>query len=131
MRRYNMADMIFTNNSGNYCFPCNSSITYRAESLYLQKNEKYDVVRTNTIVELEGVSYPYQILFRNENKLYLLSEEEYEKWFRFPIKTHNQIKIFDTEIECNEFLKTLDVECLKDVRFTDNQILVVYIVKGE
>lgn len=82
-----MADMIFTNDSGNYRFPCNSSITYRAESLYLQKNEIYEVVRTNTIIKLEGASYPYQIVFRNENRLYLLLEAEYERYFRFPIKT--------------------------------------------
>lgn len=128
-----MADMIFTNDSGNYCFPCRNypSIFYSAGSLYLRKDEVYDVIRTD--VRLDCTDYPYQIRIENENgfKLYLLLEEEFNKYFRFPIKAHNQIKFFNTEIECNEFLKTLDVECLKDVRFTNNQILVVYIVKGE
>lgn len=125
--------MVFTNDSGKYCFPCRNygSINYCDGSLYLQKDEVYNVVRTRTMVRLECTDYPYQIMIEKEKKLYLLSEDDFNKYFRFPIKAHNQIRIFSTENDCNEFLRTLDVECLKDVRFADNQILVTYIVKGE
>ena len=125
-----MAYMIFTNDDGNYCFPSRnySSITYQTGNLYLRKDEVYNVVHTEPIVRLGCTDYPYQIMIENENKLYLLSKTQFDRYFKFPTKAYNQIKIFNTEIECNEFLRTLDVECLKDVRYTDNQILIVYTI---
>lgn len=63
-------------------------------------------------------------------RYFLLDDKTFEEYFRLPVKNHWQVKIC-TENECNEFLKELDVDCLKDIKMTDNCLMVIYKVKGE
>lgn len=63
---------------------------------------------------------------------FLLTDEEFKKYFRLPIKDHYQIKVFSTTYECNKFLENLELDYLKDVRVTDNNLYTVtYLVKGD
>ena len=61
---------------------------------------------------------------------FLLDDDIFERHFRLPTKDHWQVKLC-TEPECNEFLKTIGVDCLKDIKMTDNLLMVIYKVKGE
>ena len=66
------------------------------------------------------------------NKRHLLiTEDMINEYFRLPRKNYWEIKLFTNEKECNDFLKGLETDCLKDVKFTENQIMITYLVKGD
>lgn len=98
----------------------------------------YYFLEENTAYEIEEISspvgnYKYEIIkkYEFETLHFLMTETTFNEYFRLPIKSHLQIKLLDNENECNEFLEGLEPDCLKDIKFTENQIMVVYLIKGD
>lgn len=99
-------------------------------SFELYKGQSYEVDEING---LEFFKYKLDIYVPHHDEYhFLLTDEEFKKYFRLPIKDHYQIKVFSTTYECNKFLENLELDYLKDVRVTDNNLYTVtYLVKGD
>lgn len=103
----------------------------------LEENEVYQIVEIHPPIKDYKKTYKYELLMDGDvsncyNKRHLLiTEDMINECFRLPRKNHWEIKLFTNENECNDFLKGLESDCLKDVKFTENQIMVIYLVKGD
>lgn len=99
----------------------------------LKENKIYQIVERDRPMK----NYKYEILMDGDssncyNKRHLLiTEDMINEYFRLPRKNYWEIKLFTNEKECNDFLKGLETDCLKDVKFTENQIMITYLVKGD
>ena len=67
-------------------------------------------------------------LIVDERKFYL-TDQEVSSFFKKVIEPYYQIEIFDTKNEVNLFLLKIG-DNLKDVKFTENKILVIYKTNG-
>ena len=109
---------------------------YLRSRLDLRKDEVYEI-KPCTIKWYDKI-FSYVLYKEGDTSNYyntrkfLLDDDIFERHFRLPIKDYWQVKLFNNEYECNEFLKTLaNDSCLKDVEYNDNRLLVIYKVKGE
>ena len=126
--------MVFKKATAKYRFEyidmSNNMIFYGFE---LKENKIYQIVKRDQPIN----NYKYELLIDCDisncyNKRHLLmTEEMFNEYFRLPRKNHWEIKLFTNENECNDFLKGLETDCLKDVKFIENQIMVIYLMKGD
>ena len=99
----------------------------------LKENEIYQIVEAHSHIK----NYKYELLMDGDSsncyntRHLLITEDMVNEYFRPPRKNHWEIKLFTNEEECNDFLKGLETDCLKDVKFTENKIMVIYFIKGE
>ena len=102
----------------------------------LDCNQLVQIEHCKNKIVWEEQEYSYVLCMDGNNancyntRRFLLDDKAFEEYFRLPVKDHWQVKIC-TENECNEFLKELDTDCLKDIKMTDNCLMVIYKVKGE
>lgn len=75
--------------------------------------------------------YSY-ILVKAIDDKFIIDSETFEAYFRPAIKSFWQINICYDKAECNEFLESLDIDCLKDIKeISHDRFMVIYKIKGD
>lgn len=124
--------MVFIQPTGNYQLHEYRHNMITLSSHILNKDKIYNVVETTKYKD-----FNYELLIDGDTANcynpyhFPLTDGQFEKYFRNPTVDHYQIKMFTTEHDCNKFLNTLKRDYLKDVKFTENQFMVIYLVEGE
>lgn len=63
---------------------------------------------------------------------FIIDSETFDAYFRPAIKSFWQIDICYDKAECNELLKSLDTDCLKDIKeISHDRFMVIYKIKGD
>ena len=75
--------------------------------------------------------YSY-ILIKKTNDKFIIDSETLEANFRLAKKSFWQIDICYSKAECNEFLKSLDIDDLKDIKeISHDRFMIIYKVEGK
>lgn len=126
--------MVFKKETGKYEFERIDTIRNVTHWNYvLEKDKVYNIIKLDTPIG----DYEYELLVNGDvsncyNTIHLLiTKSMLNEYFRFPIKDHWEIKLFSNEKMCNDFLEKLEKDYLKDIKVTENQIMVIYLVDGE
>ena len=85
--------------------------------------------------QLEMINDDHQIYHRYNRDYYgdelFIDKQTVQNSFRPIIHKHPSTKLFTKEDEMNEFLATLKIDCLKDIKIGNNNYLVIYIDMGD